>query len=83
MGLLRAFNVHGIKKNIGHFGFHQITCAIKHHESVPRSLQFFELLNGNEGGVHGGHPFCVNVLLRAGPDHFARAAQSKRWHSIR
>ena len=66
MSLLRTFNVYRVKQNIGHLGFHQVTSAIKHHEGFSRSLQFFKLLNGNKGGVHGTYPLCVNVLLRAG-----------------
>ena len=52
MSLLCTLNANRGKQGVRHFGFHEVACAIKHHASFASSLQVFELLNGNECGVH-------------------------------
>jgi hypothetical protein len=43
--LMCALNAFFCKHRIGHFGLHQVTAAVKHHERLMGSLQFFELRN--------------------------------------
>ena len=77
MSLVCTLNANRGKQDVGHFGFHEVACAIKYHESFARSLQVFKLLNRNESVVHAeSFSRCCFAMVRVCWTCFGRL---RRW----